>query len=175
MIKNEIITERLKIRPLEKEDNIDWLEIFSSKNVGKFIHNLNDIKSVDKMIDKKIEKYKANRGQSFSIVEKISQKVIGNIELKFLEEENCVEISYVLNDKFWNNGYATESAKALIDFAFNVMHIKKIVADCIETNFSSCHILKEKLKMKQVGIEIRIDRLTNKTLNFVCFELENKT
>ena len=173
MIKNEIVTDRLLIRPLKREDNFDWLEIFSSKNVGKFIRNLNDIEAVNKLIEKKLEKYKVSSGQSFSIVEKISQKVIGNIELKHLQDENCAEISYVISDKFWNNGYATESAVALINFAFDVLHIKKIVADCLETNLSSYHILKYKLNMNEIKVETRIDSLTNKPLNFVCFELEN--
>ena len=172
MIQNEIVTERLILRPLKKEDNWDWLEIFNSKNVGKFISKIDNIEKIDKLIENRIEKYKAKKGQVFSIVEKNTAKVIGTIELKYLDD-NCAEISYVMNYKFWNKGFATESSKSLIDYAFNVLNAKKIVADCLETNMSSMHILKDKLQMKQTGIETRIDKTSNKPLHFVCFELEN--
>ena len=171
MINEILLTERLVLRKLSKADNNDWLEMLNSKNVGKFINQICDIESVNKIINRKLEKYSVNSGESFSVLLKGGNKVIGNVELKVDEYEKTAEISYVFNDKFWNKGYATESAKALIDYAFNVLKVDKVIADCLENNLSSCHILKDKLKMTHIGIETRIDKTTNKTLNFVCYEL----
>lgn len=173
MIENKIYTNRLVLRKLKEEDNFDWLEMLNSEKVGKFIHQITDVETINKIINKKIEKYKVNKGESFSVIQKSSSKVIGNVELKVDEVENSGEISYVFNDKFWNNGYATESTVAVINYAFDVLKVDKIVADCLENNLSSIHILKDKLKMKQTKSEARVDKATNKSLNFVYFELKN--
>lgn len=174
MIKDVIITNRLILKSIQKEDCHDLLDILNSDEVGRFINKIDNLESVEKLIARKIEKYKINLGESFSVVEKASLKVIGNFELKINETEKYAEISYVFNDNFWNRGYATESALAVIDYVRNNLDVDRIIADCLENNLSSCHILKDKLKMEQIGVETRIDKTTNKPLNYLCFELHLK-
>ena len=159
----KITTPRLTIRELQPTDNLAWLEIFSSERVAQFLTKITDIEAINRSINKKIEKYKINQGASMSIVENESNKVIGNIELKV--KDNQAEISYVLNDKFWNKGYCTEAVRAVIEWAFNSFPIEKIVADCIKENTASSHILVDKLGFNFVKEEMQ------NNIPFLFFEL----
>ena len=60
------------------------------------------------------------------------------------------DIGYELNPKYWNNGYATEAASAIVDFGFGQFGVHRIWADCIAENIGSAHVL-EKLGMKLEG------------------------
>lgn len=148
-----LTTENLILRNLKKEDSIDWLEIFNSDNVAKFLVKIDNQESIDRLIDKKIAKYQNSAGGSFSVVLKDNQKVIGNIELKVNNEMNLAEISYVFNDKYWNKGYCTECCVAVLGYAFDELKLDKVIADCIASNSASNHILQDKLNMRLIKEE----------------------
>jgi len=156
MKKSIITTERLTLRKLKKEDNIAWLRIFNSAEVGQFIHRIEDLDTINKIIDKIIKKYADNLGECFSIIENKTNQIIGNIGLKYDFQYNSAEISYVIDKNFWNKGFATESARALIKYAFIDLQIKRIIADARADNYASNRILSNKLSMKL------IDSKTNK-------------
>lgn len=175
MKKNSLVTKRLTIRPLLPDDNKDWLEMFNSDLVGKFLMKLNDIAVIDRLIAKKISKYENNEGCSYSVIEKDGTKVIGNIELKVDEANRVGEISYVFNDKYWNKGFATEAIQEIIRYAFNDLNLDKIVADCIKDNTASNHILQDKVKMKLVKEDL-VEQTQNgeiKMVPYLFFELNN--
>ncbi len=145
-------TDRLIIRNLDENDNYAWLEIFSSEKVGEFLPLMRDIETINRSIANKIKKYSENPGGSFSIVLKENNKVIGNIELKIIED--TAKLSYVFNDKYWNRGYCTEACFSLIDYAFSNLKLNKILADCLSNNHASNHLLKNKLHMQFLREEI---------------------
>ena len=98
MLKTQIVTERLILRDLQPQDNRDWLEIFNSDNVGKFLNKIDSIEKIDALILKKMAKYQDNAGSSISVIEKASDKIIGNIELKVNNDDNTATLSYVFNE-----------------------------------------------------------------------------
>ena len=59
-------------------------------------------------------------------------------------------IGYELNPKYWNFGYATEAAHAIVDFGFQHFGIHRIWADLVADNIGSAHVL-EKLGMRLEG------------------------
>lgn len=164
-----LTTERVILRELQEADNLDWLEIFNSNNVAKYLVKIDNIQSINKLISKKINKYKDTLGGSFSVVQKETLKVIGNVELKVDAEKMSAEISYVFNDKYWNNGYCTEAVTAVFDYAFDKLKLAKIEADCIADNFASIHILQDKLNMRLIREEIS----AKDTKKYKFFEITN--
>lgn len=56
----------------------------------------------------------------------------------------------LINSIFQGLGYATESAKALIDYAFAQLGARRIIAMCDPKNFSSWLLL-ERLQMRREG------------------------
>lgn len=58
----------------------------------------------------------------------------------------CVEIGWRLAAEHWNRGYATEGAKAALDFAFDDLGLREIVSFTVPHNVRSRHVM-EKLGM----------------------------
>ena len=86
-----------------------------------------------------------------AVVLKSNNQLIGNCGVR-MEKANDVEanIGYELNPQYWNYGYATEAAHAVVDFGFQHFGVHRIWADLVADNVGSAHVL-EKLGMKLEG------------------------
>jgi len=86
-----------------------------------------------------------------AVVLKSINQLIGNCGVR-MEKANDVEanIGYELNPQYWNYGYATEAAHAVVDFGFQHFGVHRIWADLVADNVGSAHVL-EKLGMKLEG------------------------
>lgn len=52
-------------------------------------------------------------------------------------------MGYIFNKKYWGNGYATETAKALVKFGFSEMGVHRIHATCDPRNIASKRVLEK--------------------------------
>ena len=62
----------------------------------------------------------------------------------------CVEIGWRLHPSFWRHGYATEAARAALDFGFQTLGLSEIVAFTVPENRASVRVM-EKLGMEFAG------------------------
>lgn len=68
---------------------------------------------------------------------KNTHELIGFIGIAPVYDMPCapaIEIGWRLGSKFWGQGFATEAAKAVIDYAFNTLQLDEIVAFTATTN-----------------------------------------
>jgi len=75
--------------------------------------------------------------------------VIGYCGLFFfpdIEGQAEVEIGYRLARSVWGKGYATEAAKAVRDYAFNVLRLERLIAMIDPSNIASIRVA-EKIGM----------------------------
>ncbi|GGA85149.1 GNAT family N-acetyltransferase [Ornithinibacillus halotolerans] len=87
------------------------------------------------------------------IIEKKSDQIIGDIGFKGKPTlNNTVEIGYAVVPVAQNNGFATEVAQAIVDWAFTHDDVDMVIAECLEDNIASIKVLK-KLGMTVVGVE----------------------
>ncbi|HDR4906225.1 MULTISPECIES: GNAT family N-acetyltransferase [Bacillus cereus group] len=85
------------------------------------------------------------------VLRKEDDIVLGDIGFKGKPNENqTVEIGYGFIEKYWNQGYATEAVRELIDWAFKTGEVETIIAETLLDNYSSMRVL-EKLHMKRVN------------------------
>lgn len=61
-------------------------------------------------------------------------------------KKNLVDIGFRFFKKEQGKGYATESAKALLDYGFNTLKLKEIIRRASKDNISSIRVL-EKLNI----------------------------
>lgn len=87
---------------------------------------------------------------NLAITLKGSQIVIGGCRAFIQDTQNEAEIGFTLSPSFWNQGYATEAAEALITFLFKLAKMHRIFATCRPENIGSTKALK-KLRMRQEG------------------------
>ena len=86
-----------------------------------------------------------------AITLKSNNLLIGNCGVR-MDKVDAVEadIGYELDPSYWNHGYATEAAHAIMDFGFRRFGVHRIWADCVADNIGSAHVL-QKLGMKLEG------------------------
>jgi RimJ/RimL family protein N-acetyltransferase len=141
----EIITSRLLIRNFTPEDWRDLYEYLSDEKVIRY-----EPYEVFTMEQCKHESIKRSKNSAFlAVCLKASNKVIGN--LYFAKQDfDTWELGYVFNASYQGMGYATESARALLDMAFRELKVRRIIAMCNPDNEPSWHLL-ERLHMRREG------------------------
>ena len=86
----------------------------------------------------------------YALVEQSSQNVIGYCGLSLfpdLDGQAEVEIGYRLARSAWGQGYATEAAWAVRDYAFTTLGVKRLIAMIDPSNLASIRVA-EKIGMK---------------------------
>jgi len=75
---------------------------------------------------------------------------LGRCGLNLIDETSEVEIDFVLAKKFWVKGYATEAAKAVIEYGFKILlHLDRIIALAKIDNIASRKVM-EKNRMRYI-------------------------
>ena len=82
-----------------------------------------------------------------AVVSKEELKFIGWCGIKFDSNKNEFDIGFRFYRKYWNKGFATETAKKCLEFGFDQLKIKRVVGRAMEENTASIKVL-EKLGMK---------------------------
>lgn len=140
----QIKTERLVIRRFKAEDWRDLHQYLSNPNVVKF-----EPYGVFSEEASKQEAINRTENEAFWAVCLKNGKLIGNLYLGKQDFDTWV-LGYVFNDEFQNNGYATESAKAILNYAFTCLGARRIIALCNPLNIASWKLL-ERLEMRREG------------------------
>lgn len=77
--------------------------------------------------------------------------LIGNCGLRRKPDNDWeADIGYELDPKFWGHGYATEAARALVDFGFRELGLCRLSSWCIADNIPSARVL-ARLGFRQEG------------------------
>lgn len=146
---NNIITERLFIRKFEPNDWQDLYEYLSDEEVVKFepYHIYTESQAKEEAVRR------GNDESFYAVCLKDNGKLIGNLYLGKGDFDTW-ELGYVFNRKYQGKGYATEGAKALLDYAFTQLGARRIIAMCSPRNDHSWKLL-ERLQMRREGLLIQ--------------------
>jgi RimJ/RimL family protein N-acetyltransferase/GNAT superfamily N-acetyltransferase len=147
-------TERLILRDFQKEDWQVVHEYGSDPEVVKYMpFGPNTEEETKAFIQKTLAKQKEQPRLSFNfaLVNKQDNKLIGACEIRIKSVENKEgEIGYILNHRYWNQGYMTEAAHAVMAFGFEKFGLHRIIATCDPANSGSYRVM-EKLGMQREG------------------------
>ena len=143
-------TERLILRELRLSDDKDFLRLNSDPVVMHYLGEtpLSTLEQSREIINTIRQQYADHGIGRWAAIEKASGEFIGWSGLKFITEvENnrthFHDVGYRLIPRFWNKGYATESAKAAIAYGFNNMYLEEIIGMCNEKNLASRRTLEK--------------------------------
>ena len=128
----ELKTDRLKLRQWAPGDYAPFAELNADPEVMEFYPNTRT-KAESIAFAQKIAALIANRGWGFWAIElKAENRFIGfaglhkpEVELPFTP---CVEIGWRLSKKHWGHGYATEAARAALEYAFETLRLDEVVS-----------------------------------------------
>jgi RimJ/RimL family protein N-acetyltransferase len=144
-------TARLRLRPFTPRDREAIHAVYADPAVMRFVGNgahrsLEETDSALRIYGDVL----ARRGYSFlAVCERDGGALIGDGGLFPLGGQGPdVELGYTLARAAWGKGYATELGRALVDHAFGVLGVPRVVAQVEPENAASRHVL-EKLGMTE--------------------------
>lgn len=76
----------------------------------------------------------------YAVVRKADNALIGSCELYYT---NCdpAELAWELHRNYWRQGYGTEIGKTLLHLGFDILNLRRIIADCNTLNVGSWRIM----------------------------------
>lgn len=152
-------TDRLIIRTwIPKEDAEQAFQIYSDPEVTRFlITKVDSVESSLNLLQRWVAKASLwNNGTGlWAIVTKETREIVGMIGLIPLQDEEeqltqDYEIGWHLKKSAWGKGYATEAAKAILDYGFNTLKLPAIYSIARSENAASLRLI-QRLGMIPVG------------------------
>jgi ribosomal-protein-alanine N-acetyltransferase len=139
-----LTTERLTLRQLSIDDQQDIFALRSDPKINRFLGRqlcktneeaINFINKINENIEKRDTYY-------WAITLTDTKKLVGTICLfDFSSENSSCEIGYELMAKFQGQGIMKEAAQAVIDYVFQTLKFKKILALTHYGNQNSTNLL----------------------------------
>jgi len=80
---------------------------------------------------------------SFAIVLRTDRSLIGSIGLVVNREHARAELGYWVGMPYWNAGYCTEAAQAVIEYGFDELHLNRIHSNHFTGNPASGRVMQK--------------------------------
>lgn len=154
-MKKILETERLYLREFTIDDTQLLLDLNSDLRVTKYTEKgpILTIEDAEKRLKTDILKQYEHKMGRWAVHLRSNNEFIGWCGIKYIEKENIVTLGYRFYHKHWGKGYATESAKASLEYGTNVLKLKGIIAKAMKENTASIRVMK-KLGMVYLKDEI---------------------
>ena len=171
-------TERLTLRQLLIDDKLDIFALRSDPGVNKYLnrqpcHTVEDAIIFINKVNDNIEK---NGTYYWAITLTDSKTILGTICLfDFSSEKSSCEIGYELMTQFQGKGYMKEALKVVIDYVFQNLKVKKILAFTHCENQNSTSLLMKLNFVKSIIPDKENPSLNMFTLTHIDSQQEIKT
>jgi RimJ/RimL family protein N-acetyltransferase len=143
----ELETERLLLRRWKKEDYLPFYKMNSDPEVMELLLKVLTREESDALIDKLETYFDEHNYGYWALEEKSSGKLIGFTGLMPSPlDPSSIQISWRLMKEYWGKGYATEAARATIDFGLNQLKLSEIVSLTVP------HNLRSRAVMERIGM-----------------------
>ena len=170
-----IETERLILREFRESDLDGMFELDSDPEVHRYLGNkpVKTKEESQRIIASALKQYKERGIGRWAVIEKSSGEFMGWSGIRLNTEYNMngftkyYDVGYRLIKRYWGKGFATESGKAAVNYAFNVLKLPELYATTEIGNQASHNALlkiglhyvedfyfeEEKLKLRWYKIE----------------------
>jgi [ribosomal protein S5]-alanine N-acetyltransferase len=135
---SQLETKRLLLRPMLAADLDALLLIFTDPKVmAAFNHPPFTREQMQRWLDRNLDHQREFGYGLFSVILKESGELIGDCGLEQMEDQGAAELGYDFRSDVWNQGYATEAACAVREYAFNVLNLPRLISLIRVGNLSS--------------------------------------
>ncbi len=149
-------TERLVLRTISDDDVADHDRLLNTPAVMARLGGLMELHEIEARHAKGMAMY-ARFGFSFLfMIEKATGEIVGYGGIKLVDNSSApnigdYEVGWIVREDRWRRGYAYESVKAILDWAFGRIGAPYVVALTSEANVGSWKL------MEKLGMERRED------------------
>jgi len=146
-------TKRLMLRPMQAADIDDLLIIFTDPKVmTAFDSPPFDREQMSRWLQRNLDHQEEHGYGLFSVILKTNGLLIGDCGLELMEVDGtrAAELGYDFRSDYWNQGFATEAASAVRDYALDVLKLPQLISLIRVGNTASQHV-SEKLGMMRIS------------------------
>lgn len=143
-------TERLILRELIPSDEKGMFTLDADPEVHKYLGNqpvtsMEEIRAAIRFIR---QQYVDNGIGRWAVIEKATNQFVGWAGLKLIttpinNRVGYYDLGYRFIKQYWGKGYASEAAKAIVDYGFNRMGLKEIYGMVETGNIASRKVLEK--------------------------------
>ena len=150
----EIRTERLRLREFACDD---WRAVLDYQRDPRYLRyypwdyrSEADVRAFVAMF-REWQTEEPRRRFQLAMARREDDRLIGNCGIRRKPGNDWeADIGYELAPDCWGNGYATEAARAIVDFGFKELGLRRISSWCIADNVASSRVL-ERLGFQPEG------------------------
>jgi RimJ/RimL family protein N-acetyltransferase len=149
-MKTFVETDRFILREMVPTDLDGLFALDSDPEVHRYLGNqpVNDKNKLIEIIRFIRKQYVDNGIGRWAIIDKKTNDFIGWSGLKFVTEEinnhkNYYDLGYRIRQKYWGQGFGTETAIASLNYAFHTLQIPAVYAAASIDNVASNRILQK--------------------------------
>ena len=152
----ELQTERLLLRGFREDDFDAYAEICSDPDVMRYLVGGKPLSRVEAWRQMALFMgHWALRGFGiWAVEEKASGRLIGRIGLWEPPGWPGFELGWTLAKNSWGNGYATEGARAALDFAFNELKRDHVISLIHPDNAASIRVAERLGERREGDVEL---------------------
>ncbi len=148
-----IATSRLLLRPFGLADARDVQKLAGDKEIATTTLNIphpyeNGV--AEKWIASLARNFAAGRSVTFAVTRRNDKILMGAIGLEISRKHRHAEMGYWIGKPYWNQGYCTEGAKALLQYGFDILDLQRIFAHHLTRNQASGRVM-QKIGMVHEG------------------------
>jgi ribosomal-protein-alanine N-acetyltransferase len=144
-----LLTDRLCLRRIRSSDISTLIDLWCDPDVTKHLGGPRDREKIKPLFEEDVKNPFAHEYDLWPVEEIETNEVVGYCGLleKEVEGENEIEINYIFHPSAWGKGYAKEIGKGIIEYAFNVKELKRLIA-LIKPENTASEIVAKKIGMK---------------------------
>ena len=138
-------TPRLLLREKVIDDASFFLKLNSNPVVTRYTGDnaFENIKAAQDIVKYVIGQYTQNGYGRWLVALKDTNAPIGWCGLKYHPDTKETDIGYRFLESTWGKGYATESAKACLDYGFKHFNLINIIGNAMKENTASINVFKK--------------------------------
>ena len=146
-------TERLILRPFMLADAPEVQRLAGERDIASTTltipHPYED-GMAEEWISTHQERFDKGEAVAFAITHGKQGYLIGSIGLNIAKEFDRADFGYWIGKPYWNQGYCTEAAQAVVQYGFEILRLNRISASHITRNPASGRVI-QKIGMKHEG------------------------
>ncbi len=146
MSQPSIETQHLVLRPFRLSDAAAIQQLAGDRAIADTTLNIPHPYE-DGMAEKWIEGHKPGYENgslaTFAVVRRKDSRLLGAIGLRIDRNLNKADLGYWIGKPFWNEGYATEAADAVLAYGFEELKLNRITARHLKRNPSSGRVMEK--------------------------------
>ncbi|MCY4310137.1 MAG: GNAT family protein [Rhodospirillaceae bacterium] len=144
-ITNTLETDRLSARPIGQRDVAQLQTLHQKPAVAEHIGGSWTLDRSEQFVRGALEHWRRYGYGQWMFSEKQTGQVVGRSGLRhyYLDAQDEIELLYAFEPDVWGQGYGTEAARAVIDYAFGATGAKSVVSFTLPDNPGSERVMQK--------------------------------